>query len=309
MGVSVKSARGGRPYRSDARGGPEPLARRHAPLCTGFRTRSFRATSHQRGKGIRMLDEPRREGMLNVPAVVVALLAVLVAVYGLVAWVLSPDAVTEFVLWFAFIPARYDPQVTPDLVFPGGFGADLWTFVTYALIHGDFSHLTLNGVWLLAFGSPVARRFGRLRFLAFMVATAVAGAAAHLAIHFGELLPMVGASASISGAMAAATRFAFQRGGPLGLWRDEEAAYRVPAVPLLTCLRDPRVLAFLVAWFGINLLFGVGMFGMPGIDQPIAWEAHIGGFLAGLIGFALFDPVPRSARLDHHDGDSTPTIH
>jgi membrane associated rhomboid family serine protease len=256
-----------------------------------------------------MLEEPRRERMLNVPVVVLGLLAVLVAVYGVVAWTLSPDAVTEFVLWFAFIPARYDPHVTPDLVFPGGFAADLWTFVTYALIHGDFSHLALNGIWLLAFGSPVARRFGPLRFLAFMVVTAIAGAAAHLANHFGELLPMVGASASISGAMAAAIRFAFQRGGPLGLWRDEDEAYRVPAVPLLTGLRDARVLAFLIAWFGINLLFGVGLFGMPGVDQPIAWEAHIGGFLAGLFGFALFDPVPPAAPPDHHDRDSTPTIH
>jgi hypothetical protein len=102
----------------------------------------------------------------------------------------------------------------------------------------------------LAFCSPVARRFGPWRFLAFMVATAAAGAAAHLVTHYGELLPMVGASASISGAMAAAMRFAFQRGGPIGLWRDNDDAYRVPALSLLGSLRDPRVLAFLVVWFG-----------------------------------------------------------
>ena len=48
-----------------------------------------------------------------------------------------------------------------------------------------------------------------------------------------------------------------QRGGPLALWRDREEAYRVPAAPLTSSLQDPRVLAFLLVWFGVNLLFGL----------------------------------------------------
>ena len=255
-----------------------------------------------------MLDQPRRERMLNVPAVVIALLALLGLVHAFLVLVLTPEQVTEFLLLFAFIPARYDPNVPTDVVFPGGFAADAWTFVTYALIHCNLNHLVLNGIWLLAFCSPVARRFGALRFLAFMAATAVAGAAAYLATHFGELLPMVGASASISGAMAAAMRFAFQRGGPLGLWRDSDEAYRVPAASLAASLRDPRVLAFLLVWFGVNLLFAVIPLGTSGTEQPVAWEAHIGGFLAGLVFFAAFDPVPRQA--DHGAGpDPSATVH
>jgi len=236
--------------------------------------------------------------MLNVPAVVIALLAALALIHAIYALVLSPEQKTEFLLLFAFIPARYDPGVQPDIVWPGRTAADLWTCVSYALIHGNVAHLALNGVWLLAFCSPVARRFGVTRFLVFMAATAAAGAAAHLVTHFGELLPMVGASASISGAMAAAMRFVFQRGGPLGLWRDGEDAYRVPAASLAASLRDTRVLAFLLAWFGINLLFGLTGVWMPGVEQAVAWEAHIGGFLAGLVAFAAFDPVPRSAGSD-----------
>ena len=54
---------------------------------------------------------------------------------------------------------------------------------------------------------------------AFMLAVAAAGAFAHLVSHPGAMVPMIGASAAISGAMAAAMRFVFQRGGPLGLWR------------------------------------------------------------------------------------------
>src|SRR5882672_5004210 len=142
-----------------------------------------------------MLDEPRRERMLNVPAIVVALLVVLGLVHAVLS-LLTPEQTTEFLLLFAFIPARYDASVLPDIVWPGGWAADIWTFVTYALIHADLSHLTFNAVWLLAFGSPVAQRFGPLRFAAFMAATAAAGAAVHLITHFGELLPMVGASAA-----------------------------------------------------------------------------------------------------------------
>jgi membrane associated rhomboid family serine protease len=239
-----------------------------------------------------MFDQPRRERMLNVPAAIVVLLAVLGLVQLLLTFVLTAEQTTEFLLLFAFIPARYDFSVLSDVAWPGGWAADIWTFVTYALIHANFSHLIFNAVWLLAFGSPVARRFGPLRFMAFMAMTAAAGAAVHLATHFGELLQMVGASAAISGAMAAAARFAFQRGGPLEMWRDRAEACRVPAAPLSVSLRDARVIAFLLVWFGVNILFGVFSMGMPGVEQAIAWQAHIGGFLAGLLAFAAFDPVP-----------------
>ena len=230
--------------------------------------------------------------MLNVPAAIVVLLAVLGLVQLLLMFALTAEQTTEFLLLFAFIPARYDFSVLSDVAWPGGWAADIWTFVTYALIHADLSHLIFNAVWLLAFGSPVARRFGSLRFTAFMAMTAAAGAAVHLVTHFGELLPMVGASAAISGSMAAAARFAFQRGGPLEMWRDRAEACRVPAAPLSVSLRDPRVIAFLLVWFGVNILFGVFSMGMPGVEQAIAWQAHIGGFLAGLLAFAAFDPVP-----------------
>ena len=239
-----------------------------------------------------MFDQPRRERMLNVPAAIVVLLAVLGLVQLLLMFALTAEQTTEFLLLFAFIPARYDFSVLSDVAWPGGWAADIWTFVTYALIHADLSHLIFNAVWLLAFGSPVARRFGSLRFTAFMAMTAAAGAAMHLVTHFGELLPMVGASAAISGSMAAAARFAFQRGGPLEMWRDRAEACRVPAAPLSASLRDPRVIAFLLVWFGVNILFGVFSMGMPGVEQAIAWQAHIGGFLAGLLAFAAFDPVP-----------------
>jgi len=244
----------------------------------------------------------RSEPIFNVPAVVVGTIMVCVLVHLLRAYGLSDEQDRELLATFAFIPVRYDDSL-PDGVFPGGWAADIWTFVTYAFIHGDAMHLTVNAVWLLPFGTAVARRFGTARFIAFFAVTAAAGAAAHLATHPGGREAVIGCSAAVSGFMAAAIRFVFQRGGPLGLFRSaDEAAYRVPAAPLMTALRDARIIAFLVVWFGLNILFGTGSVPVPGLDQAVAWQAHIGGFVAGLVLFALFDPVVAHSHVDGNGG-------
>ncbi len=130
------------------------------------------------------------------------------------------------------------------------------------------------------------------RFLAFCAVTAAAGALAHLMTHFGQMVPMVGASGAISGTMSGAMRFAFQRGGPLTFGSSAQS-YRVPALSLVDSFRDPRVLTFLAVWFGLNLLFGLGSVSMTGNEQPVAWQAHVGGFLAGLVAVQLV----RSGRI------------
>ncbi len=236
-----------------------------------------------------MHPHPAREPIFNVPAVLVATLGTLVAIHALRSFLSQADDV-EILLLFAFIPARYDTNILTNAAWPGGAAADVWTFVTYALLHADWMHLLFNAVWLLAFGTPLARRFGPARFLAFCAVTAAAGALAHLMTHFGQMVPMVGASGAISGTMAAAMRFAFQRGGPLTFGGSDQS-YRVPALSLVDTFRDPRVLAFLGVWFGLNLLFGLGSVSITGNEQPVAWQAHVGGFLAGLVLFGWFDPV------------------
>ncbi len=233
-----------------------------------------------------------REPILNVPAVVLFVLAVLVAVHAVRDLLLSEAADRFMLLLFAFLPARYESAAALDGVLPGGLGAQIWSFVTYSLIHADITHLIFNSIWLVAFGSPVARRFGALRFVLFFVVTAAAGAIAYLALHPGGQSPMVGASAAISGMMGAATRFAFQRGGSLDFWRGTFGdPDRIPAASLFVALRNPRVVTFLVVWFGSNLLFGLGSLSFAGADQSVAWEAHVGGFLVGLLLFSAFDPI------------------
>jgi membrane associated rhomboid family serine protease len=69
----------------------------------------------------------------------------------------------------------------------------------------------------------------------------------------------------------------------------------VPALSLLRSFRNPRVLGFLAVWFGVNIVFGIGSIAIGAEGASVAWQAHIGGFLAGLVLFSLFDPVPRAA--------------
>jgi membrane associated rhomboid family serine protease len=236
-----------------------------------------------------------REPILNLPGALTALIAVLGAIH--LARFALPASLDQWVIWaFGFVPARYDASLLTDR-FPGGAGADVWSFLTYALLHADLGHIGFNLLWLLPFGSALARRFGALRFYAFLAVTAIAGAGAHLLTHQHEVAPMIGASAAVSGAMAAAIRFAFGRGSFLSFRTgDRDAAAFVPALPLFQALRHPRVLAFLGVWFGMNIVFGLGALSIGAQAQSVAWQAHIGGFLAGLVLFSLFDPVPPASR-------------
>ena len=88
-------------------------------------------------------------------------------------------------------------------------------------------------------------------------------------------------------------------GAPLGegfnFGTGDGSAYRQPAVRIGRVLTDRRAMPFIALWFGVNFLFGVGAQPLGLSDNPVAWEAHIGGFLAGLLLFAAFDPVHRNA--------------
>ena len=239
-------------------------------------------------------DEPpiRREPLLTLPGALTAYIVLLAVIHLHV--FLPRDLANWVVNAFGFIPMRYDSALLAA-GFPGGEGAEIWTFVTYSLLHANLSHIGFNVLWLLPFGSALARRFGAIRFFAFMAVTAAAGALAHLVTNEHALAPMIGASASVSGAMAAAIRFAFVRGSFLSFNRgDADAAARVPAQPLWRALRDRRVISFLAIWFGVNIVFGLGSIAIGTEGVSVAWQAHIGGFLAGLLLFFLFDPVPRA---------------
>src|ERR1700704_1117747 len=98
-----------------------------------------------------MLQRLPRERVFNIPVVVLALVAGLGLIHAVLVLVLTARQTTEFLLLFAFIPARYGSSSLAGAIWPGGLGADIWTFATYSLIHGDLNHLIFNAIWLLAF--------------------------------------------------------------------------------------------------------------------------------------------------------------
>jgi membrane associated rhomboid family serine protease len=247
------------------------------------------------------LPEAPREPILTLPTALTAYIVLLAVIHLRI--LLPPELENWTIDVFGFIPKRYDSSLL-NLAIPGGAGAKVWTFVTYSLLHANLTHLGFNVLWLLPFGSALARRFGAVRFFVFMAVTAAAGALAHLVTHEHAVAPMIGASASVSGAMAAAIRFAFVRGSFLSFSRkDADTAAKVPALPLSRALRDGRVVGFLAVWFGVNIIFGIGSLGIGTEGATVAWQAHIGGFFAGLLLFALFDPVSR-APADAADASS-----
>ena len=228
-----------------------------------------------------------RQPVFNVPTAVVAVIGLLVAIH-LARQLLAPETEVWLVLAMAFIPARYAGYAAE---LPGGEAAAATSLVTHMLAHGDATHLLFNSAWLLAFGGAVARRVGSTRFLALWLRCGGAGARAVLAAHPGALVPVMRACGAAAGVMGAAMRFFFSA-LDTGLWRLRLDPRSVAGTTLGEALRDRRILLTTAAWLAINLLAIVGFAGVA-TDAGIAWEAHLGGYLAGLLTFGLFDSVPR----------------
>src|SRR6185312_15919563 len=128
---------------------------------------------------------------------------------------------------------------------------------------------------------------GDLKFLYFSLLCGIAGAFTHLAFHYGDMAPVVGASAAISGQMAGALRFIFSAKPQSGERMPDFIA--APRLSLGQTLTDKRMIAFLVFWVVLNAYFGLSSVKIGGEQGAIAWEAHIGGFLCGLLLFGAFD--------------------
>ncbi len=221
-------------------------------------------------------EEPRREPVFNLPRVVMAFIAVCVVLHLIRLYALDVEQDFALLLRTAFIPIRYSGQ----------FPLDIYAFttpVTYSLLHGSLAHLTINMIWLAAFGSPLANRLGAVRFVLFWVATSIAAAALHYLLHMSDQSPLVGASGAISGMMGAAARFGFRLDRSSG-----RAAFGGPVLPVSAVLRSRGVVTFLIVWFVVNLVTGIVGVGADA-DSSIAWEAHIGGFLVGFFGIERFD--------------------
>lgn len=216
---------------------------------------------------------------INLPTVVWVLILALIGIHFVLDW--GGAQWQAFAVYtFAFIPARLG-----FAHFPQPPGAAVWSFLTYGFLHADWTHVLGNSIWLAVFSKPVQARLGTLRYLGLLALSIIAGAAATLFLHWGEPLQLVGISGGVSGLLAAAI--------PLMYGHREPAPHgRLRPLLPLEILRDRRAFTFGVMWLGLTAFTATSQFLATDALIPqhvIAWEAHLGGFIMGLIAFYILD--------------------
>lgn len=245
---------------------------------------------------MRPIAEEEGEPPHGAPWAVVLLIGLLLAVHLYVAALSEKDAeATTQAL--AFIPLRYH-SVGESL--PGGALARILSPATYMLVHADWSHLAINAVWLLIFGTMVARRTGPARFLVMTAATGLAGIALFWALHASDDSSVVGISGAVSGLMAGGIRL-LHAASLEGRGPAFTLAPIGPLPRLLDTLRHPPSQVIIGIWLVLNVAIAVGA-RLFTKDFAIAWEVHLGGFLLGLVAFPWFD---RPARLTSRERVTT----
>lgn len=234
--------------------------------------------------------EAKREPVFKLPLVIVAIVAVLTTIHialqlGGLAW----QNWSQYV--FAFIPARFGPGIFPQIS-----GSAYWSMLTYGMLHADWMHLGFNSLWLIIFSKPVVLRLGTWRYLALLAISVVAGAIAGLIMHWGQFVVMVGISAGVSGMIAAAIPVMYAGNRQMGLADEVQMASLRPLRPL-EIIQNRQALIFTLMWLVLTMFTATSQY-LTGTafleERVIAWEAHLGGFIAGLISFYLLDRTRNS---------------
>ncbi|MEX2453386.1 MAG: rhomboid family intramembrane serine protease [Rhodospirillaceae bacterium] len=196
-------------------------------------------------------------GTFSLPSTAIRLLMALVIVQGIRA-ILPP----EFDAWFIYFLA-FDP-------FRDGTFDPVWLYgaLTSVFVHAGWMHLLANATWVVVLSPQIFPHLGGRRFVAFFAITGTAGALTHALVNWGESAFLVGASGAVFGLLGAGA-YVLMRG------RDGHSK---------PTLRDfgQYILVMMIVNLGYAMLSGGG----------VSWEAHAGGFFAGL---AIFPFMRRPA--------------
>jgi membrane associated rhomboid family serine protease len=157
------------------------------------------------------------------------------------------------------------------------FSIPAWqTVFTSMFMHGSLFHLAGNMLFLWIFGNNVEDAMGRLKFLAFYLLGGVAALALQVAIHPDSLAPTIGASGAIAAVL----------GGYMLLYPRARVITLVIIILFVTVIELPA-LVVLVFWFGMQALYGALNLTDPTGGGGVAYFAHIGGFIFGLLTIRL----------------------
>jgi membrane associated rhomboid family serine protease len=217
----------------------------------------------------------------TVPVVTIALIAVNVTVFLYqLSLQMSGDtrataALEAFVFEFGAVPCRISGACSAAGDFPHPFA----TIFTSMFVHGGLLHVGGNMLYLWIFGDNVEDTLGHGRFLLFYLLSGVVAAAAQTAMSPGSAVPMIGASGAVSGVL----------GAYIILFPYATVLTLVTFIFFFRLVRIPAVI-ILGFWIVVQFFNGLGSFSRESGEGGVAWFAHIGGFVAGIVFLLIIRP-------------------
>lgn len=202
------------------------------------------------------------------------------AVIFLIELGLDDRVLTGLFYLFGIVPARYTHPGWARWV--GLPVDDYWPFLTSMFIHGGWGHIIGNMWTLWIFGDNVEDRMGGVRFILFYLTTGIIAGISHWLANPHSTVPTVGASGAIAGVL----------GAYLVLFPYSTVITMVPVLFWPFFVEIPAVV-YLFVWFVSQLFSGTLAWFGPQNSGGIAWWAHAGGFVAGLVLHPLFLPPAR----------------
>jgi membrane associated rhomboid family serine protease len=158
------------------------------------------------------------------------------------------------------------------------------SLITSMFLHGGLLHIAGNMLFLWIFGNNIEDVLGKFRFVIFYLLAGLAAALAHVAANPSSMVPTVGASGAIAGVL----------GAYIVLFPTARVTSIVPIFFFLTRVDLPAIVV-LGIWFASQFLIGAGS--QPASGGGVAWMAHVGGFIAGIVLIVLFGGLQRRRRL------------
>ena len=182
---------------------------------------------------------------------------------------LSPSELNEFLYSFALVPARYFDSGMFDSSLSL---TDYLPFVSNMFLHGGWLHLIVNMWTLWLFGRAVEDQLGSGRYLAFYFACGILASVTYAVLNPNSTVPALGASEAIAGILGCYMRF----------FPFSRIVVLIPILFIPLFFEVPAML-FAGLWFLFQTLGAVVDWSTPLASGGIAWWAHIGGFIAGVI--------------------------
>jgi membrane associated rhomboid family serine protease len=247
-----------------------------APGICGGIARLFDPTARGGNNEVRRAVFPIQDSVPNrsVPVVTRALILINVLVFGL-ELALPEQAVEQIFYLFGVVPARFThPGWAAQVGFPVD---DFWPILTHQFLHGGWLHIISNMWTLWIFGDNVEDRMGPVRFAIFYLGCGMLAGLTQLLSNPDSTVPSVGASGAIAGVL----------GAYLLLFPTARLVVLFPILFFPFFFEVPAVL-YLAFWFFSQLFSGTLALAGPEHVGGIAWWAHIGGFVAGLLVCRLF---------------------